>query len=356
MKIMLKYFYITLSYNIILFNSLWFKEVLLIMIIDKVMNFFMMIAVHILFAFFLISLFYTIYRYSMIFIEYIKKKLSLLGHQFSKVLDEYKIVKPLKSIIKFIGNIKRKFNLSELLFINTKKKLGIFLFLFPISIIIIFTKYNLTKYKYLNYIAIVCAFIALFCIALYLRYSSTIAKTLGYKLLFYFYNIMIFIIYTSMFFIIFMHDINNYYLFITIIIITLFYSSCFLIGTIDTFKSIYFRIINLILIYIHNLLIFGLTFGFYYLKNNDIFKLFEDADKIKDTASFTNLSIIVQKGLINFFNSDAPILNTPNLINNIIQFGEFIFGNIYTVAIIGFYLSYAFSDKNKNKISKFNEE
>lgn len=100
--------------------------------------------------------------------------------------------------------------------------------------------------------------------------------------------------------------------------------------------------------YIYDLILFGLSFGLFYLNNNKIFKLFNQF-KINE-ISFLHYINIIKNGLKFFFNypEDFNILIENSVeIKRVIPFFQFLLGDIFHIVIIAFFISYISSKSLK---------
>lgn len=170
----------------------------------------------------------------------------------------------------------------------------------------------------------------------------------------YFLKLLIFSVYPLIFFMGFLNQINSIKLLLLLVIITILFSFFFLKGVIDSSRgknnSILglFFIINLIIVYIYDLILFGLSFGLFYLNNNKIFKLFNQF-KINE-ISFLHYINIIKNGLKFFFNypEDFNILIENSVeIKRVIPFFQFLLGDIFHIVIIAFFISYISSKSLK---------
>jgi len=173
-----------------------------------------------------------------------------------------------------------------------------------------------------------------------------IAKYLGQKFERYWFlkvnlyllELCIFLIYTLSFLMEYYKDPSNKFLFIISLLATIVFSIHFLKSIIDGFQNISFYVINFIFIYLYDILMVGLYFGYYYLDNNAVFKLFADIKQYDSNDIVFALSVI-QKGLLYFYSLPGSNLGYNSLMD-FVPFFEYLFGAVFNLGIIGFFVSY----------------
>lgn len=188
--------------------------------------------------------------------------------------------------------------------------------------------------------------IAMFIIALIgvgeLIHTNIIKDSMLYYILSWIGKYCIFLIYTLSLILVYIDKIDLKVLSVCIIVL-LTYSFLFLKNIIDTFKSYLFQLFNFIVVLIGiNLFLIGLTFGLFYLGNNEVYEFFDQKEINNVENDFNNSTIlmITIKGLEPFFNykyKSGPELTTLSFIPIL----ENILGNVYFLLIIGFFVSYS---------------
>ncbi|GIN93788.1 hypothetical protein J22TS1_48390 [Siminovitchia terrae] len=168
------------------------------------------------------------------------------------------------------------------------------------------------------------------------------------KILFYLMKWCIFMIYPFVLLDVFLKDLSRIDILLITVGVLLGYSFLFVKYIIDSFKYYIFQFVNFVVILIFfNLFIIGLTFGAFYLENNNIYKFFteEEVNKLYESAAeneggfdYQDIIIIVIKGIEPFFNFPSE-MDYGNMY--FIPIMEHLIGNIYLLLIIGFFVSYS---------------
>lgn len=183
------------------------------------------------------------------------------------------------------------------------------------------------------------------------------------KIMFYFMNLMILVIYILQFSLAFLEVNFDVTLLLILTIILIFYSFLFIKGVVDAFKSYLFQFINFIVILLFfNFIVIGFNYGLFYLENNDIFGYYKssEAEKIYQSFSVINealnweyILIVIYEGIDPFFNFPKRIPGENGFINFIPLFEHFI-GNVFNLLIIGFFVSYSVTRlfESRNNLSK----
>lgn len=281
--------------------------------------------------------------YSILFYFRICKK------SMNTILMSYKRKLTIKKIRYKLNKIKRnkiQRYLLNLVRIDSLKKLENVIFILSFAIILIFPN-NLINIKFFKIILRICLTIVFIGIGKFLslfNYDNFI-----YNIYFYALKLFIFVIYSVALLTGFLEKIDNQQLLIVSVIISLGYSICFLKGVIDGFYSLIFYIINLVFVYVYDLIIIGFSFGLYYLNKNDIFKFYNQSDLYNNLTLQTLVSII-QKGLIYFFS--FPTALDINSLDAAIPFLEYIMGTIFNLLIVSFFISYTASKSFNNHYNK----
>lgn len=242
-----------------------------------------------------------------------------------------------------------KNGLKKILYINSWIKFEILIW-FIASAIISILKIKDENNSFINGLAIVSIIIFFRGIAIFISYRDKHSEAFLDRVYSYLIKMMIFISYSSLFFIGFLQKLNSNILFILAIFMLLIYSICFLKYVIDEWKSFTFLMVNLISIYIYDLVIFGFTFGFFYLSRNDIYGLFESVESLSKLNTANSYAIIINRGL-SYFYTYSNIVKAEDLFNSCVPFLQYLFGVTFNVAIIGFFISYTASkafSKNEN--------
>ncbi|WP_055667905.1 hypothetical protein [Desnuesiella massiliensis] len=283
---------------------------------------------------------YIFIAYSTLSISlYLKEKLVKI---FVANTKKYKLNTKKKSI--HINNISIE-SIKNLLKITSKTKLEYIIYFFAISVLrVLPDKYN----------SIFCLrIIALFFLILFFigvgRFISFRDKklSLSSKLILYLGKLSIFFLYSTVFLQAFLQKLDNNFLFMLSILISIVYSVCFLKYIIDEFNNFIFLMFNLFFVYIFNLIITGFTFGIFYAMNESSYHLFENI--VINDFNLRNFILIVNKGL-KYFYTYSDILNLDSLFKSCVPFIEYIFGTSYTLTILGFFISYTVSKVFSNSI------
>jgi hypothetical protein len=92
-----------------------------------------------------------------------------------------------------------------------------------------------------------------------------------------------------------------------------------------------------------NLLIIGLSFGLYYFNYNDTFHFFSDTEKeIVDNNGLKYVLFVAYIGISPFFSFPGDIKFSSDIMN-FIPIIEYLFGYIFNLSIVGFFISYSIS-------------
>lgn len=189
-------------------------------------------------------------------------------------------------------------------------------------------------------------------------FLSGIAKFLSFRfdmgflgdITFYIFKISFFVVFAFTFIQDSFKDISNIkFLFIGLSII-LFFSVYLLKHIIDYFKSTVFFIVNFLLIYLFNIALIGLCFGYYYLTKNGVYNLFDNPISYLNSSDLVTVMSVIFKGLTYFYSS--PISTFTKDIDHLVPFFEYVFGYVVNIGIIGFFLSYVASKVYSNKKDK----
>lgn len=256
----------------------------------------------------------------------------------------------------------KKENIVQFFKIKSKLKFGIIVWLISFCSIINFP----IQYKsniFVRTFGITCFIIFLTGAGFYLNHRIKNLSLMD-KFITYLQKLGIFVLYSSIFFIGFLTKLDSNSLFFLAIFMLLIYSICFLKYVLDDFKNFTFLLINLISIYIFDLIVFGYIFGVFYITRNDIYQLVSDSSSVLNEMTLYNNVIIINKGLYYFYNY-CNLLEIKGDFNVCVPLFQYILGAIFNIAIIGVFISYTASrafieDNNKNEnidsFDKFFEE
>ncbi|MFA6807761.1 MAG: hypothetical protein WCR27_02090 [Eubacteriales bacterium] len=234
--------------------------------------------------------------------------------------------------------------------LNSKQKKRLIIYALPISFILSIPSSFIQLNKYTTLIGFLCVLIALLGIGKYL--GRNFKDHLVDKFIDYYIKVSIFIAYSLGFFIGYLENSNNNMFFVISLISTVIYSVYILKSIIDGFENIGFCVINFLLIYLYDLLTIGLHFGFFYLQNNDIFRLYSDI-KMYESFNLNTILSIIQTGLSSFYTLSSTVLGLNSWMN-FVPLLEYVFGAVFNVGILGFFISYITSKifaKQNNNVS-----
>ena len=276
-------------------------------------------------------------------------KITYFINKFNKIVKrrekKQKIVK--HNLCKtFLTN--RKTYLIKFLNIDTIIKLEIVIWTTSLAIMIIVPKEYRNNF-FCRIIVIGSLFFFFRGIGIFLIYRKENESSLD-RINSYMIKLSIFILYSSLFLVGFLQKLSSNILFILAIFMLLIYSVCFLKYVIDDSKNFIFLMCNLIIIYIYDLIIFGITFGIFYISRNDIYELVKNANIILNSDTMQSYATIINKGLYNFYNY-PNVLDTEDGFNSCVPLFQYLFGATFNITIIGFFISYTASkafSKNEN--------
>ncbi|WP_459998956.1 hypothetical protein [Paradesulfitobacterium aromaticivorans] len=240
----------------------------------------------------------------------------------------------------------------DLITLDSKVKRRIIFYAFPISVILSIPPSILRFSKFTTWLGFFCVVITLLGLAKFLgrNYYGYYFDKIG----FYFLKLCIFAIYSLSFFVGYLKYPSNDVFFIFSLLTTIIFSVYFLKSIIDGFEHIWFCVANLLLVYVYDLLAIGLHFGFFYLQNNEIFKLFANIQQY-NSLNLVNLLTIIQLGLLNFYSLSTSSMGFESL-KNFAPFFEYMFGAVFNVGIIGFFISYMASKIFKKALDEENRK
>ena len=161
------------------------------------------------------------------------------------------------------------------------------------------------------------------------------------KINFYLLKLSIFVLYSLSFFVGYLQYPNNNVFYVLSLLTTIVFSVYFLKSIIDGFDQIGFCVLNFFLVYLYDLLAIGLHFGFFYLQNNNVFKLYANIQQY-DSFNMVALLSVIQIGLSNFYSLSNSGLGLESM-KNFVPFFEYVFGAVFNVGITGFFISYTAS-------------
>lgn len=234
--------------------------------------------------------------------------------------------------------------------LNSSQKQRFVFYALPISVILSVPLNFIQFNKFTIWAGFVCIFITLLGIAKYLGRNFE-----GYwldKIHSYFLKICIFTVYSLGFLGGYLEKPDNDMLFIISLVTTIIFSVYILKSIMDGFHNIEFCVANFLLIYFFDLIVIGLYFGFFYLHNNEIFKLYSNI-KQYDSYSLFNILSIGRTGLSGLYTISTSDISIDSL-KGFVPLSEYMFGAVFNVGIIGFFISYMASkiSQSANKDDK----
>lgn len=213
----------------------------------------------------------------------------------------------------------------------------VFLFLFSIDVVLAYVDYKPGN------IGIILLGILAICI--FIGIGIFIERPIGkyYNKEAYFLKLLIVLMYPIVMFRSLLDNFNTIGLLFTVVI-SVGYTFALIKNSIDTFSSLLFQYLNFFLVLIFlNLLIIGLSFGLYYFNHNDTFHFFSDNEKqIIDINGLKYIFYVAYVGISPFFSFPGDIKISNDIIN-FIPIIEYIFGYIFNLSIVGFFISYSIS-------------
>lgn len=232
--------------------------------------------------------------------------------------------------------------LIKLFYIDSWIKWEILIWLIALVIMIIIVPIKCKNNVFIKGVSIVCMIIFFRGIAVFLCYRNKHRESFLDRVNSYLIKMMIYILYSSLFFVGFLQKLDNNTFFVLAIFMLLFFSICFLKNVIDEWNSFIFLMVNLLMIYIYDIVIFGFTFGFFYLSKNDTYSLFENVGSLLKLNTVSSYAIIINRGLYYFYTYPS-IFNAENVFNACVPFFQYLFGATFNIAITGFFISYTAS-------------
>ncbi|WLR41564.1 hypothetical protein LC087_11775 [Bacillus carboniphilus] len=131
---------------------------------------------------------------------------------------------------------------------------------------------------------------------------------------------------------------------IVTIIFSIAFSLILIMNVLKDFKSRWFQVLNIFIGFFLILFAVGITFGLFYLENNEIFKMYSEAeysmfihDYEENVSSFI---FLIYNGLVYFYTFPDYSIITLEEPLSLVAFFEFIVGFLFNVVVIGFLISY----------------
>lgn len=239
----------------------------------------------------------------------------------------------------------------EKLYLNSFKKWRIWLYLISATFILLLSFNGYADAANTNKASTIIVLIAVIIFMVGLGEFLHSLKFEGFVgLLFYISQLLILFIYMLTFIMGYLEDVSNVWVLIIIVIMFIAYSFLFVKNVVDSFKSFLFQFLNFIFILLFsNMIGIGLTFGAFYLENNEVFGLFSENDlsflnstHLEDSFDRQSLNalLIIYKGLDPFFNFPSELAVEHGFMG-FIPLIEHIIGSVFNLFIIGFFVSYS---------------
>ncbi len=277
--------------------------------------------------------------------------------KFIKKIKESRQVKSANSVNAHLRNRSVKNQLLngflDLLYVNSRAKLLGSFFILMFSGAILLSKNNYTTSNSFERTVIIIMIVYIFIgIGLYIHKSF---EDLLNDSLFYFLKLSIVIMYPLVTFQLLLNEIDNLTILFLAITLSIGYSFALIKNVIDSFKSLLFQFINFIcILLILNLSFIGLTFGMFYINTNNFFSFYtEDQLNIINNGGLGYISFVIYKGLSPFFSFPGDIKISNDFIVYV-PFIEHLFGYLFNLTIIGFFISYSVSKYFERRSNKKN--
>lgn len=248
--------------------------------------------------------------------------------------------------------------LEEYIYLDRPTKWKLWLYVLSFSLLTLNMDYNFSIT-----IQIIIGTICILAVGDFIHSANEfVSNDLGLKIMFYFMNLLILIIYILQLNLVFLEVDFNVTILLIITIISIFYTFLFIKSVVDMFDSYLFQFINVILILLFfNFIVIGFNYGLFYLDNNDVFGYYQIDEAEKITQSFKGnnklnweyVSFVTYEGINPFFNFPHRISGENGFISFIPLIEHFI-GNVFNLLIIGFFVSYSVTNlfERRNKLSK----
>jgi len=299
----------------------------------------------------LISIIYSIYLFALKLWTYVRENIGKLKDSKNNLSSPVNLIEKIKGV----NRSQVKSYILNIITLNTKEKRLFVLYALPISFIFFVPSSFIQFNEYTTIIGFLCVIILLLGIGKFL--GRNFKGHFIDRVSDYYFKVSIFVVCSLGFFLGYLENPDNSLYFLISLISTIIFSVYILKSIIDGFNHIGFCVLNILLVYIYDLLVIGLHFGFFYLQNNDIFNLYQDIKQYED-FNLINIFGIIQIGLTNFYTLSSSFGN-DSLVNFVPLF-EYVFGALFNIGILGFFISYItskiFAKDNNNDLNIFNSK
>ncbi|MBY6053316.1 hypothetical protein [Cytobacillus firmus] len=236
-------------------------------------------------------------------------------------------------------NLKLENVFPRVLLLKNKKEISTAIFILTVSFIVVIFETPIES-KIPGFINLILLIILLIGLVKFFTYSSNDSLINFQNWL---WRVLLLIIFTLNFLKVYLEDPLNYRFLIVLTIFIIIFSVILIANALKNFNNMIFQLLNFIFGFGLILCVAGISFGLFYLENNDIFNLYtlEEYNKIMFhfDSSLTTYLFIIYKGLIPFYSFPSSGITLDQPIT-LILLCEYIIGFVFNVIIIGFFVSY----------------